>query len=110
MVMQRSKNTVPIRLHMRRKRMDLQVTRDSSLKPDIVPHLRLQRHTLMQKTVRTLPVLMQQKYKQPDVTENHSTCLSHGKGPWYPRHAVGKEKKHDKLTLNVSAILKSTWH
>lgn len=33
MVMQRSMNTVPIRLHIRRKRMDLRVVRQVPLKP-----------------------------------------------------------------------------
>lgn len=37
---------------------------------------------------RLLPVFMEQQNQQPDVTEDHSTCFSHGKGPWYSRHAV----------------------
>lgn len=42
-------------------------------------------------TVSALPVFMQQQNQQPDIAEDYSTCLGHGKGPWYSRHTV-KEK------------------
>ena len=49
-------------------------------------------NVLMARTVRSVPVFMQQQNEQPDVTEDHSTRLRHGKGPGYSRHTEKGKK------------------
>lgn len=86
MVIQRSMNTVPIRLHMRLNRMDLQPIQSRSQNMFLNEISKAGPSLCL--CERLLPVFMEQQNQQPDVTEDHSTCFSHGKGPWYSRHAV----------------------
>ena len=113
MVIQRSMNTVPIRLHMRRNRMDLGSWERVNMSPiwywfkehslNIQENgCQLQGNTRGQNSVRPPPVFVQQQNQQPDVAEDDSTCLSHGKGPWYSRHT--KEKKKIKDQTNYHTI------
>lgn len=85
MVIHRSMNTVPIRLHIRLKRMDLQVARNVFFMVSYCTIPAVHNTAMM---CKTLPVFMEQQNQQPDVTEDHSTCFSHGKSPWYSRHTV----------------------
>ncbi len=41
----------------------------------------------------SVPVFMEQQNQQPDITEDHSTSFSHGKGPGYSRHTVNKKRE-----------------
>lgn len=91
MVTQRSMNTVPIRLHIRRRRTDLRVGR-ISYSP---------RSDKSAPMWETLPVFVEQQDQQPDATKDDATRFSHGEGPRYSRHTVGETEKHRLSVLNA---------